>query len=133
VVSGRWSLEKELEVAHLIRLYTEIGSRDRFSCAHVEERTAHALAGERFVPPNDTRPQGAVHPTNPRILKTIPRACAALARHAGFEVIEADDVDTFDAKEFVQSQISRAMKELRKREIVPTMNAAELLSIMREK
>ena len=54
---------------------------------------------------NDPRPVGAVHPTNPRILKNIPRACAMLARYvAGFDVIDAEELATFNAEDFIRNQ-----------------------------
>jgi hypothetical protein len=133
-LSGRRTLEKELAVKHLVLLYAACGSRDRFSEEHVKERTELLLPDvENFVA-NDPRPRGAVHPTNPRILKSIPRACAMLARYiAGFEVIGPDEMEHFDLEEFIRTRTQSALEQLRERNIRPTMTAEELMRITRGK
>jgi hypothetical protein len=132
-ISGQRSLDKELATKHLLRLYTECGSRERFSREHVIERTAIKLPDLEWFLANDDRPQGAVHPTNPNILKSIPRACAMLARYAGFEIIEADELEGFDPVEFVRRHTSAALELLKQQGVKPTMSAEELLKITRER
>ncbi len=132
-LTGGLSLEKELAVKHLISLYIACGGRQRFSYENVWERT-EAVVGDvqRFLA-NDPRPRGAVHPTNPRVLKSIPWACAMLANYAGFEVLTPDELEAFDLDDFVRKGTRRALEELRKRGIRPTMTAEELMRITREK
>jgi len=132
-LAGLRSLEKELAGKHLVRLYIECGGRDRFSPDHVRERISLLLPDiEQFLA-NDDRPQGAVHPTNTRILKSIPRACAMLARYAGFDVIDADELEHFEASEFIRSHTRTALEQLKVRGIKPTMSAEELLRLTRER
>lgn len=131
-ITGRSSLEKQLATKHLLNLYTQCGARDRFSADHVRERTALKLPELAWYIANDARPQGAVHRTNPRILKTIPRACAMLAKYAAdFEVIDADDLDNFNTDEFIRHQTQAAIDQLGKRGIEPSMSAEDLMKITR--
>jgi hypothetical protein len=132
-ISGQNSLEKNLAVGHLVDLYRACGGRDRFSDDQVRERTAVKLPDiERFVA-NDFRPIGAVHPTNPQILKSLPRACAMLARYVGFDVIDADELAAFSADEFIQRQTKNALERLREQNVLPTMSAEELMKLTRKK
>jgi hypothetical protein len=82
---------------------------------------------------NDYRPGGAVHPTNPRILKTISRACALLAKHAGFDFLLPDDLEQFDVDIFIRRKASEAIGKLKEKDIHPTMTADELMRMTREK
>lgn len=133
-VSGKRSIEKDLATRHLLTLYTECGARDRFSPEHVKERTALKLPDLVSYIANDDRPQGAVHPTNPRILKSIPRACAMLAKYAaGFEVIDADELVSFDAQEFIKRQTQAAIARLRGGNIAPSMSAEDLMKLTRDR
>ena len=133
-ISGRSSIEKDLALKHLVSLYSACGSRDRFSEQRVQELQALSLPDVAWLIANDpdTRPQGAVDPTNPRVLKTIPRACAMLARYkAGFEVISADELSNFDAEIFVREHTLQALLKLRANGVKPTMSADELLRVTR--
>jgi hypothetical protein len=133
-ISGRRSLEKDLATKHLLALYTECGARDRFSPEHVRERTALKLPDLQWFIANDARPQGAIHQTNPRILKSIPRACAMLARYAaGFDVIDADQLEDFDTQNFIRQQTQAAVERLQKDGVEPTMSAEELMRITRDR
>jgi len=132
-ISGHRSIEKDLAAKHLVTLYTACGARGRFSDDLVKDRSALLLPEVEWLLANDQRPQGAVHPTNPSILKSIPRACAMLARYAGFEVIDADELANFNPEEFVRRHTREALANLRKRKIQPTMSAEELMKITREK
>jgi hypothetical protein len=131
-ISGRRSLEKDLATAHVLRLYTACGGLDRFCDERAWERTAREAPDEACPAPNDQRPHGAVHPTNPRILKTIPRLCAELARRAGFKIIDADELASFDIAEFIRREMDGALASLRKQNAVPTMTAQELVRMMRD-
>jgi hypothetical protein len=81
----------------------------------------------------DPAPRGAVHPTNPRILKSIPRACAMLATYAGFDVISALAMEEFDAEAFIRERTQAALASLREQGIEPTMTAEEVLRLTRER
>ena len=133
-ISGPRSLEKDLATRHLLVLYTACGGRERFADDKVRKLTELKLPDIQWLLANDTRPQGAVHPTNPRILKTIPRACALLAKYlAGFDVIDAEELATFDSEEFVRRRTRSALQSLRDENVRPTMTAEELMRITRER
>lgn len=134
-LTGRRTLEKTLAVGHLVKLYTACGGRDRFSPDATADRIKtlqkelELFAGANA---NDPRPRGAIHPTNPRILKSIPSACAMLAKYAGFEVISADTLADFDLEEFVRLGTKAALERLKEQNIRPTMTAEELLRMTRD-
>lgn len=133
VVSGSPSLEKDLATKHLLSLYIACGGRNRFSNEHVENLTALSLPDAAWLIANDNRPRGAVHPTNPHILKSIPWACAMLARYVGFDVITADELEVFDAETFVRERTLRALQTLREKNVSPTMSVEDLMKLTREK
>lgn len=132
-ISGQRSLEKELAVSHLVRLYSECGNRERFSDEFVRERSIIRIPDLEWFAANDPRPHGAVHPTNPRILKSIPRACAYLAKYAGFITIDADEMTIFDPIDFLRRHTAAALESLRGQGIEPTMTAEELMKITRDR
>jgi hypothetical protein len=133
-VSGQGSLEKELATGHLVALYVACGGTDRFSEDQVKERTAIRLPDLEWFVANDFRPVGAVHPTNPRILKSIPRACAMLARYiARFDIVDADELAAFNSEEFIRRQTEVALETLRERNVLPTMTVEELMKITRDR
>jgi hypothetical protein len=130
-LTGKSSLERQLGIEHLVRLYGACGGRERFSEEYVRTLSQDTLSD--FVMPNDDRPQGAVHPTNARILKSIPRICAMLAKYAGFDIIDTDELLNFDLEEFVRRQTLEALRRLQEQEIEPTMTGSELMKLTREK
>jgi hypothetical protein len=132
-VAGARSLEKDLATKHLVTLYAACGGRERFSDEHVRERTELKIPDVQRFAANDNRPQGAVHPSNPRILKTIPRACAMLAKYAGFDVIDADELEAFDLQGFIRAHTQRALTRLADANVTPTMSVEELMRLTREK
>ncbi len=132
-LTGRRSLEKELAVKHLVRLYSACGGRDRFSEDSTLELTRVRMQDIQSFLANDDRPGGAVHPTNPRILKTIPRACALLANYAGFDFILPDDLDQFDVDAFIRRKASEAIRILKEKNIRPNMTADQLMKVTRER
>jgi hypothetical protein len=134
-ISGRRSVEKDMATKHLITLYAACGGRDRFSDEKVSERTTITLQDvQRYIANDpDNRPQAAVHPANPRILKSIPRVCAMLARYAGFDVIDADELANFDPAEFIRRRTQTALDNLLQQGIRPTMTAEELMRMTRSK
>lgn len=132
-LTGGSTLEKRLAMEHLVRLYIACGSQSRFQDDLVIERTKELLAEEEPFRPNDPRPRGAVHLTNPRILKSIPPICAMLAKYAGFVDIDPDELENFDLEEFIQRQTESALQNLRHEDIRPTMTAEEIMRITRER
>lgn len=132
-IAGARSLEKDLATKHLVALYRACGGRERFSDEHVRERTILTIPDVQWFAANDNRPQGAVHPSNPRILKMIPRACAMLARYIGFEMIGADELATFDLQAFIRDHTQQALARLRDANIVPTMSVEDLMKLTRGK
>jgi hypothetical protein len=140
-LTGRRSLEKQLAMKHLVKLYAACGSRERFSEERVQELTQVSLKeitdfiahDPRLRVANDPRPGAAVHPTNPAVLKTIPRACALLAVDAGFDFLLPDELENFDVEAFVKSRAADALRKLKEQDIRPTMTAAEILKLTRER
>lgn len=132
-LTGGSTLEKRLAMEHLVRLYTACGGRSRFQDELVIERTKELLPEEEPFRPNDSRPRGAVHLTNPRILKSIPPICAMLVKYAGFVDIDPDELEHFDLEYFIQRQTESALQSLRREDIRPTMTAEEIMRITRER
>jgi hypothetical protein len=133
-LTGGSTVEKELATKHLVALYSACGSRERFSDKLVNDRTNLLLPEVQNYIANDSRPGGAVHPTNPRILKSIPRICAMLAKYiAGFDFITPDEMEEFDLEEFIRRRTEEALRQLREKDITPTMTADEIMRITRER
>lgn len=130
-LTGGRSLEKELAIKHLVRLYSACGGRDRFSEELTRELTRVRLYEIETFLANDARPGAAIHPTNPRLLKTIPRACAWLANYVGFDFLSPDELDQFDLDDFIKRKASDAIRKLQEKGIHPTMTADELMKITR--
>lgn len=132
-LTGKRSLEKELAVKHLVRLYSACGGRDRFSEEATRALTRVRVEDIESFLANDDRPGGAIHPTNPRILKTIPRACALLAKYAGFDFLFPDELNQFDVDAYIKRKASEAIRKLKEKAIHPSMTADELMKITRER
>jgi hypothetical protein len=131
-ITGKRSMEKELAVRHLVKLYGACGGRDRFSDEAVEERTKILLDDiEQWVTPNDPDPVGAIHPTNIRILKSIPAACAMLATYAGFDIVNSMVMEEFDADDFIRDHTRIALERLKSQGLEPTMSAEDVLKLTR--
>lgn len=132
-LTGYVSIEKEMAIKHLTKLYWACGGRNRFSDEAVEARTKILDPQSDFFLANDPRPRGAIHPTNPRTLKSIPRACAMLAKYAGFEVISPDEFENFNLSEFILDHTERALQKLKFRNIRPILSADDLMKLTRER
>jgi hypothetical protein len=130
-ISGRRSVEKDLATKHLLRLYDACGGRIRFTEAEVKARQKILLPDLRWFA-NREEPVGAVHPTNYRIVKIIPRACVMLALYgAGFISLDLDELDSMDIDDFIRSRTKEALEKLRSAGVSPTMSAEELMSLTR--
>ena len=127
------SLEKELALPHLIELYRACGKQSRFSDDQISELTKITLPDIESYLANDTDPVAAIHLSNPRIIKTIPRVCAQLARYvAGFEILDITELTELDIGEFIRSNLKRALEELKRNNVSPKISAEELMKLMRE-
>ena len=130
-ISGPRSLEKELAIPHIIELYKICGREMRFDDQTVDEITQTTL--ELVHRPNSQNPIGAVHPTNYRIRKYVPRMCALLVVYAGFTTFEIDEIEELDTKGFIQRKLEEALIKLKNFGIRPTMSVSELMRITRDK
>ena len=130
-VSGRRSVEKDLATKHLIKLYEACGARTRFSEEDVRERQKVLLPEIQWFA-NQDAPIAVLHPSNTRIVKTLPRACAMLARYlAGFIAFDLDDLETLDVETFIRKQTKEALQKLVDAGISPTMSAEDLMRLTR--
>jgi hypothetical protein len=132
-VSGKRSVEKDLATRHLLSLYDACGARERFSEEDVRERQRLLLPDIQWFA-NQQEPIAAIHPSNPRIVKTIPRACAMLAKHiAGFIDLDLDQLESLNLEEFIRTQTREALNRLKERGISPKMSVEELMRLTRGK
>jgi len=131
-VSGPRSVEKDLAQRHIIGLFLACGGRDRFNNESVIELTKTTLPEIESWLANDPTPVAAVHLSNPRIIKTIPRPCAMLAKSLGFETFDIDDLAELDVEQLVRSKLEDALIRLRQQGISPTISAEELMKLMRD-
>jgi hypothetical protein len=131
-ISGKRSIEKDLALRHVVRLYQACGERLRFHDDNVRELTKTVFDDINQWLANSNEPTAALHPTNLRIVKTIPRACAMLAQHAGFAVLDLDTLAESSLRELVRNNLEKALASLKGRGITPTMTAAALMKLMRE-
>lgn len=131
-ISGTNSIEKDLAIKHLVHLYIACGGRERFSEDAVANRTK-VLVGEieAWASSNDPDPVGALHPSNVRILKSVPAACAMLATYAGFEILSSTAMEEFNANAFIRDRTRIALDHLKLLGIEPTMSAEDLLKLTR--
>lgn len=132
-LTGGRTIEKDLALKRLVWLYRALGGRSRFSNDEVAARMLELMPDHGMPRPNDPRPRGAVHITNPRLLKSIPPSCTELARLAGFDVITPDELNDFDAAAFVRSRTDWALADLNEKGIRPIISIEELLDDTREK
>lgn len=135
-LTGKTTLEKKLAIKHLVTLYDACGGRQRFSEELARERTKTLIPDVQSFVKNDPRPRGAIHRTNPRVLKSIPPACAMLAKYAGFDDLSPDDLEEFDLEDFdlqdyVKRRTQAALDKLKAQNIEPSMTADELMKLMR--
>jgi hypothetical protein len=130
-LTGGLNSEKSLATKHLTRLYDRLGGRRRFNAQSVVGRTQDLLDIQPAIS-NDDMPRGAIHLTNPRILKSIPSICADLARNAGFDVISAMEVDGLDLGEFVSARTESALALLRASGVEPNLTVEEFLKLTRD-
>ena len=130
-LSGKDHLARRLAAKHLIRLYEACGGRSRFDEEATKTKTLLSLPEIAWLIANDDRPRGAVHPSNPKILKSIPRACAVLARSAGFDDLSPDDLEDFDIEAYVRKKVLESIKSLDGENISARIDAERLTKLTR--
>ena len=130
-VSGRRSVEKDLASKHLLRLYNACGGRARFSDEEVRARQKALLPDLHWFANRD-EPVAVLHPTNYRLVKVIPRACAMIALYcAGFVAFDLEDLDRFDVDDFIRTRTKEALDKLKASGVSPTMSAEDLMKLTR--
>lgn len=132
-LTGPSTPEKSFAMAHLLSLYNVCGTTHRFDPEAVAERILVRIPNYVGGIANDDRPPGALHPTNPRILKTIPRNCAPLAESVGFQIIYPDDLEAFDAADFIRTRSKRVTDGIKESGLLPNLTAEELHRLTRGK
>ncbi|MDO8979949.1 MAG: hypothetical protein Q7V17_12040 [Afipia sp.] len=130
-ISGPRSTEKDLAVHHVVRLFAACGARDRFNDESVQDLAKTQLLDIENWLANSQDPVAALHPTNFRIIKTIPRACAILAHYAGFALLDLDQLAEANLPDLVRENLEKALLSLKGRGIKPTISAEELMKLMR--
>lgn len=130
-LTGPRTIDKDLAVRHLIRLYVLIGGIDRFSPERVRERQEIRLPDVHWYA-NNPEPGFAVHPSNPKIAKSLPRICAMLVTLAGFDWVDFAADEDFDVVEYVRNKTRTALSTLASRGIEPTMSAEDLMKLLRD-
>jgi hypothetical protein len=130
-IAGKRSLEKDLAAKHVVSLFVACGRRDRFDAAAVRELSETRLPDIRNWVVNDHRPVAALHPSNPKIVKTIPRVCAMLAQSIGFLTFDVDELAELSITELVRENLEKALNQLREAGVAPSMSADELMKLMR--
>ncbi len=132
-LTGGSNIEKSLAIKHLIHLYITLGGRRRLSNEDVKILTIEMCADTNIAFPNNPQLRGAIHLTNPQILKSIPPICSELAKRAGFVVLSPDEMQNLNVREFISNQTGAALAVLRDRGIRPSMTSAELLKVTRDR
>lgn len=130
-LTGGENSEKRLAVKHLIRLYESLAGRLRFDQAAVITRIFDTLDVQPSIP-NDDSPRGAIHRTNPRILKSIPAVCADLARQAGFDILDSTALAALNVETYARTTTGAALALLREKGIESSMTVKEFLEVTRD-
>lgn len=130
-IAGPKSTEKTLALKHVVNLFSACGGRSRFSEEHVQERARMHLIDIQQWLANSNDPVVALHPSNMRIAKTIPRPCAMLAQLAGFFTIDLHSFEEIEFTDLVRRNLEAALGRLRAQGVQPTMSAEELMKLVR--
>lgn len=130
-ISGKRSRNKELALQPIASLYSACGGFRRWSAEAVRERQKVKLPNITWFANSDD-PFFAIYPEDPNIIKSIPRACAMLAKEvAGFEELDPDELIEWNVLEYVRRKTRAALAALRGQGVKPTMSADELLKLTR--
>jgi len=131
-ISGKRSLEKDLAIKHIITLYQKCGGRERFSEETIRGLHNLTIPDVEFAIPNNLSPIIAIHPSNHKIMKSLPKVCAILAKYAGFITINIDEYENFDVSDFVSSRILEALINIKEQGLETNITAHELMQILRD-
>ena len=130
-ISGQQSKNRQLALAPLVSLYKACGGMDRWSVDAVRERQLLRLPEINYFANSDD-PFYAIYPRDPNVIKSIPRACAMLAKDvAGFEEIDATELQNWNIVDYVKNRTKAALKMLRERGVTPIMTSDDLLKLTR--
>lgn len=128
-LSGLDSLDRELAIEPLCKLYSACGGMRRWSVESVHARQQILIPHiNQYLGSNE--PWLVVDPLDATLVKAIPQACAMLARYlAGFE--EIGNPDSFDIESYVKARTQDAIGHLRALNISPRLSSEDLLRITR--
>jgi hypothetical protein len=130
-LSGSRSHNKELAVQPLASLYAACGYIRRLSGEAAKERQKLMLPDVGWFANSDD-PFYAIYPRDPNVIKTLPRACAMLAKDlAGFDELDPEELIKWNVVEYVRRKTRAALGLLKNKGIRPTMSAEELMKITR--
>lgn len=124
ILAGGENVEKSHALNRLIEIYVSVGGPARF------ERSAEAIL---LGGTNDPRPYGIVDKKLPRSPKSLPAGVINKMNwlDASYELLDHDELRTFDVDFFVREASVRALSKIRERGIKPTMSAADLMTLTR--
>lgn len=136
--AGFWSLSgtrtpaKEVSASYFVTLYLACAGRSRFDPDAMTEREAQRVPQYLSNEAPSMDPVGVLHPSNPVARNTIPHAARILAQYlAGFEVFEAEQIESFDVENYVRDRTRAALDALRAKGIRPSISGDELNELMR--
>lgn len=129
-LGGLESLDRDLAIEPICRLYAACGGLERWSVERVHERQQILIPHiNQYLGSNE--PWVVVDPLDPSLAKVIPQACAMLARYvAKFE--DVGDPAQFDVISFVKNRTQQALYHLKALNIRPKMSAEDLLKLTRD-
>ena len=128
---GPRGLERELALRDILALYEAVGGLLRFDPGEVEQRTISLTNISQLPSPNDSRPIGAIHPRLSYAPIPLPANTSHLARLAGFSTISHDEMTSFNAEEYVRSELSHILQKISSRSR-PAYTSDELLALTRD-
>lgn len=130
-LTGSSGSNRKLALGALCSLYAACGGMERWSATSVEQRQRIKLPHLNWFT-DSMDPTYALYPDDPNLIKTIPQACAMLAKHlASFEEIEPQDFISFDVGEYVKRKTRDALSHLKALGVKGTMSAEDLLKLTR--
>ncbi len=131
-LSGARTSAKEVSANYFVTLYLACAGRSRFNSDLMSEREANLAPQHRSNEELTLNPVGVLHPSNPNARNTIPHAARILAQYlAGFEVFEAEDLESFDVESYVRLNTQSALDKLKQRDIRPKLKSDDVSKIMR--
>ena len=114
-----------------MNLFRVCGGRERFNEEAVRELTKTLLRDVQRWIANSSEPVAALHLSNPKIIKAIPRPCAMLAQSVGFQIFDIDSLADLSLSELVRQNLENALQQLKDRGISSSISAEELMKLMR--